>query len=39
MGQIPVILAGPHMVEWFRVAIVVVNRVAEPHRRPHGVPE
>jgi hypothetical protein len=36
--QIRVALAGPCMVEWFWVAIVVVNRVAEAHRQPHGVP-
>jgi hypothetical protein len=32
--QIPVALADPGMVDWFWVAIVVVNRVAEAHRRP-----
>jgi hypothetical protein len=32
-------LTGSRMVEWFWVAIVVVNRVAEAHRRAHGVPE
>jgi hypothetical protein len=36
--QIRVALAGPCMVEWFWVAIVVVSRVAEAHRQPHGVP-
>jgi hypothetical protein len=30
---------APRMVEWFWAAIVVVNRVAEAHRRPHGVSE
>jgi hypothetical protein len=30
---------APRMVEWFWAAIVVVNRVAEAHRRPHGVTE
>jgi len=27
------------MDEWFVVAIIVVNRVAEAYRRPHRVPE
>jgi hypothetical protein len=38
-GVNPVALAGPRMVEWFWVAIAVVNRVAEAHHRPHGVPQ
>jgi hypothetical protein len=30
---------APRMVDWFWAAIVVINRVAEAHRRPHGVTE
>jgi hypothetical protein len=31
-------MAGPRMVDWLWVAVVVVNRVAEARRRPMASP-